>query len=117
MTTVSSGVNLDKHDRHFRTDHLIFDLEGRSVRGGISTLSAQICKFALSMGSTMILARLLSPADYGLVGMVTAIMGLAAMFKDAGLSDATVQSEHITHEQVSTLFWINIGLSIHGFNH
>jgi len=112
MTSVSSEVNADKNDRHFRTDHLIFDLKGRSVRGGMSTLSAQICKFALSMGSTMILARLLRPADFGLVAMVTAVMGLVAMFKDAGLSDATVQSEHITHEQVSTLFWINIGLSI-----
>jgi len=43
--------------------------------------------------------------------MVTAITGFVAMFKDLGLSLATVQREKITHEQVSTLFWINVALS------
>lgn len=76
------------------------------------TLAAQGVKFVLQLGSTMILARLLTPADFGLVAMVTALTGFVAMFKDAGLSMATVQSEEITHEQVSTLFWINVALSI-----
>lgn len=96
----------------FATDHLLTDLKGRSVRGGAITLTAQAIKFALQMGSTMVLARLLTPADFGLIAMVTAVTGFAAMFKDAGLSMATVQREHITHEQISTLFWINVGLSI-----
>lgn len=97
---------------HFRTDHLMVDLKERSVRGGAVTLSAQGVKFALQMGSTMVLARLLTPADFGLVAMVTAVTGFVAMFKDAGLSMATVQRENITHEQVSTLFWFNVGLSL-----
>lgn len=102
----------EKNKRHFTTDHLMADLKGRTVRGGAVTLSAQAVKFVLQMGSTMVLARLLTPADFGLVAMVTAVTGLVAMFKDAGLSMATVQREHITHEQVSTLFWINVALSI-----
>ncbi len=44
--------------------------------------------------------------------MVTAVTGLLAMFKDAGLSMATVQQDTVTHEQVSTLFWANVGLSV-----
>ena len=60
----------------------------------------------------MVLARLLTPADFGLIAMVVAVTGFAALFKDAGLSMATVQREHITHEQVSTLFWVNVALSI-----
>ena len=71
---------------------------------------AQACKFVLQLGSTMVLARLLVPEDFGLVAMVAAFTGFAAMFKDVGLSMATIQREHITHEQVSTLFWINVGL-------
>lgn len=97
--------------QHFRTDHLMADLRGRSVRGGAVTMGAQGIKFALQLGSTAVLARLLSPADFGLVAMVTAVTGFAAMFKDAGLSMATVQRENVTHDQVSTLFWINVALS------
>jgi len=87
------------------------DLKGRSVRGGAVTLTSQAIKFGLQLGSTMVLARLLTPSDFGLIAMVTAIAGFAATFKDAGLSMATVQSETITHDQVSTLFWINVGIS------
>lgn len=99
------------HDRHFRTDHLMADLKGRSVRGGAITLAAQAVKFVLQLGSTVILARLLTPADFGLVAMVTAITGFVAMFKDLGLSQATVQRATINQQQVSTLFWINVALS------
>ena len=99
-------------DRHFSTDHLLADLKGRSVRGGAVTLAAQALKFVLQMGSTMVLARLLTPDDFGLIAMVVVVTGFAAMFKDAGLSMATVQREHITHEQISTLFWINVALSV-----
>jgi PST family polysaccharide transporter len=99
------------HNRHFRTDHLMSDLKGRSIRGGAVTLSSQGIKFALQTGSTMVLARLLVPSDFGLIAMVTALTGLVTMFKDAGLSLATVQHKDITHDQVSTLFWINVALS------
>lgn len=96
----------------FSTAHLMGDLKGRSVRGGAVTMAAQGAKFALQLGSTAVLARLLTPADFGLIAMVTAVTGFVAMFKDAGLSMATVQRESITHDQVSTLFWINVVLSI-----
>lgn len=98
-------------DRHFRTDHLLADLKGRSVRGGAVTLSAQVVKFALQLGSTAVLARLLTPADFGLVAMVAAFTGFIGLFKDLGLSLATVQRAEITHQQVSTLFWINVAAS------
>lgn len=97
--------------RYFKTDHLKSDLKGRSVRGGVVTLLAQVCKFILQMGSTMALARLLTPADFGLVAMVFAITGFVNMFKDAGLSMATIQRDEITHDQISVLFWINVGIS------
>lgn len=101
-----------RHDRHFATDHLMGDLKGRSVRGGAVTLSAQAIKFVLQMGSTMALARLLTPADFGLVAMVAAFTGFIALFKDLGLSMATVQRKTITHDQVSALFWVNVAVSI-----
>lgn len=96
----------------FRTEHLHEDLAGRSVRGGTVTLAAQGIQFALGLGSTVVLARLLAPEDFGLVAMVTALTGFVAMFKDAGLSLATVQRAEIDHAQVSTLFWINVAASV-----
>src|SRR5262249_24923808 len=52
-----------------------------------------------------------SARDVGLVAMVMTVMGFLKIFKDAGLSTATVQHEGITHALVSNLFWINVALS------
>jgi PST family polysaccharide transporter len=100
-----------RHQEHFRTDHLLNNLKGHTISSGTVTMSAQGAKFLLSMVSTMILARLLTPRDFGLVAMVTTVTSFLGVFKDAGLSIATVQRERITHAQVSNLFWINIAVS------
>jgi len=56
----------------------------------------------------MVLSRLLEPKDFGLVGMVTAVIGVFNLFRDFGLSTATIQRKSIGDEQLSTLFWINM---------
>jgi len=58
----------------------------------------------------MILARILTPHDYGVMAMVGAITGFAGLFLNLGLSAATIQRAEINHAQVSTLFWINAGM-------
>ncbi len=98
------------HDTLFDSGHLQHDLGKKSVRGGMTTMVAQGLHFVLQLIGTMILARLLTPADYGLVGMVLVVINFAAMFRDAGLSMATVQKDHISHEQISTLFWLNAAI-------
>lgn len=114
----SGNTNSDKsksqnyHQQYFNTDHLKTDLKRRSVQGGTVTMVAQMIKFCLSLGSNVLLARMLTPQDYGLVGMVTAVTGFVTLFKDLGLSTATIQKEEINHEQVSTLFWVNVALSM-----
>jgi O-antigen/teichoic acid export membrane protein len=99
-------------DSLFDTRGLSADLKGRSVRGGAVTLLAQGSRLAIQTISMVVLARLLTPADYGLVGMVTAVTGFAALFSDLGLSMATVQKARIDHHEVSTLFWINVALGL-----
>src|SRR5690349_9844645 len=94
----TAGVTLavtDPQDRFLRTDHLHKDLRGRSISGTFVTGTAQIAKFLLNLASTVVLARLLSPRDFGLVAMVTAVTGFLRIFKDAGLSTATVQRDGI----------------------
>lgn len=95
---------------YFQTEHLLKDLHGRSFRGGVVTLGGQAVRFLLQTISTVALARLLRPQDFGLTTMVGAIIGLIGLWTDLGLSNATVQRSEITHAQVSVLFWINCGL-------
>jgi len=84
------------------------NLKEKTIRGGVARLGAQGANFFLRLGSLMVLARLLGPRDFGLVGMVTAFTGVLTLFRDFGLSSAAIQRTSITEEQISTLFWINI---------
>jgi O-antigen/teichoic acid export membrane protein len=83
-------------------------LRERTIRGGVARVAAQGADFVLRIVSLMILARMLNPTDFGLLGMVTAFTGVLGLFRDFGLSAATVQRATITEEQTSTLFWINV---------
>ncbi|MEM7808114.1 MAG: lipopolysaccharide biosynthesis protein [Planctomycetota bacterium] len=114
-TTLTSDITAPAKARRsnpFSNEALQGDLKNRTVRGGLITFLSQIARFVLKTGSTAVLARLLTPADFGLIAMVTVVTGFVELFKDAGLSMATVQRKEINHRQVSTLFWINVGLSI-----
>jgi PST family polysaccharide transporter len=84
------------------------DLKEKTIRGGLARVSAQGIGFVFRLGSLMVLARLLGPEDFGLVGMVTAFTGVLNLFRDFGLSTASVQRANVTEEQISTLFWINV---------
>jgi PST family polysaccharide transporter len=86
------------------------DLKQRTIRGGAAKICSQGANFLLRMGSLMILARLLDPKDFGLVGMVTAVIGVFSVFRDFGLSAAAVQRTSVTEQQSSTLFWINLSV-------
>lgn len=90
--------------------HLLANLKGRSVRGGVWTISSQGAQFFIQSLATVVLARLLTPADFGIVAMVTAITVFGQAFADLGLSEATIQTPEITHDQVNALFWINFAI-------
>src|SRR5579864_7096341 len=86
------------------------DFKRKSVQGGVLTVFNQGFGMALQIGTTVILARLLMPSDYGLQSMLFTLTTFLALFKDAGLSVASIQREELTTEQISTLFWINVAI-------
>lgn len=83
-------------------------LKGKAVWSGIARLIGQATTLLLRLCFLAALARLLTPNDFGLVAMVTAITGALDLFTTAGLSSATIQKAEITDQQISQLFWVNI---------
>lgn len=86
-------------------------LKARTAKGLGVTFATQMGLFSAQFLGSVLLARLLSPDDFGLVGMVVAITGFFDTFRDLGLTTATVQRKEITPNQVNVLFWINLAVS------
>lgn len=82
-------------------------LARRAFDGATATLFWQVARILLLLVSIIVLARLLSPADFGLLAMVTSIIGIAELIRDFGLSVASIQSKELTDEERSNLFWLN----------
>jgi O-antigen/teichoic acid export membrane protein len=85
----------------------------QSASSGIKwSLVSQIGRQVMQFVTTAVLARFLSPADFGLVGMATIVTGFISIFNDLGTSAAIIQRQQISDSLVSTLFWVNgiIGL-------
>lgn len=87
-------------------------LASAAARGGAVTLVGQLLRFVVQVASVAILARLVNPEDYGLYTMVFAVLGIAGLLGDFGLSMAAIQSQTITNAQRTNLFWTNLGLGV-----
>lgn len=66
---------------------------------------------AFSWSITIVVARLLTPDDYGLMEMATVITGYAAIFNELGLGAAIIQRRHVSHSQLSSVYWFTIAFS------
>ena len=81
-------------------------------RGVLVTMTGQAGRLVVQLLAVVLLARLLTPADYGLVAMVMAILGIAEIVRDFGLSAAAVQARTISEDQRINLFWVNTALGL-----
>ncbi|WP_370390809.1 lipopolysaccharide biosynthesis protein [uncultured Winogradskyella sp.] len=92
------------------------DLGRKSVRSGMVNMGGQLLSVIIQLTSTVVLARIISPDSYGIIGMVMAVIIFAGLFRDLGLSTATIQRKEINSNQISVLFWVNaavgLGLSV-----
>lgn len=99
--------------KKYSFEESIQDNFGKKVAiGGLFSLVSQSLLLIVQILTTSLLARLLLPDDFGLVALSVTFTGLIAVFKDLGLSMATVQRKQLTHEQVSNLFWLNVLFSL-----
>jgi O-antigen/teichoic acid export membrane protein len=92
------------------TDH--DGLRRLAVRGAGVTALFQGLGFAFQMTATVVLARLLTPADFGLVAMVATFSQLLMNVGFNGVTEAVVQRDEIDHGLASNLFWITVGAGL-----
>jgi PST family polysaccharide transporter len=97
---------------YFNTGHLRTDLKKRAVKGAGFTVISQASTFLMHIISTVVLARLLTPDDFGLVAMVVTFSLMLQNVGLNGFTEAVMQKEELDQRLVSTLFWINIATSL-----
>lgn len=85
-------------------------LGSQAAGGAVTTMFWQGVRVVIQFGGIVFLTRLLTPRDYGLVAMVTAISGFAEILRDFGLFSAAIQAKVISTEQRDNLFWWNTGI-------
>ncbi|MGO4406420.1 lipopolysaccharide biosynthesis protein [Bosea sp. RAF48] len=84
------------------------DLKNKTVRAGLINVGSRGLGFTVRIGALMVLGRLLTPDDYGLVTMVTAFTGVLNMFGCFGLFQAAIQRDTLSEDESSSLFWLNL---------
>ncbi|MFG6100682.1 lipopolysaccharide biosynthesis protein [Leptothoe sp. EHU-05/26/07-4] len=102
---------MTKSNRHFETTDLKANLNQRSLRSGLVTVAAQPLKLGIGIGGTMVLARLLVPADFGLLAMVQPLLSIVDSLSNMGLETATVQRQEFNPEQASAIFWLSLKIN------
>jgi O-antigen/teichoic acid export membrane protein len=83
-----------------------------ALRSAGVTVLSQGAGFGVQMVATVVLARLLTPEDFGLVAMVTTFSLLLMNFGLSGFTEAVLQRPDIDHALASNLFWINAGVGL-----
>ncbi|HEX8639911.1 MAG TPA: lipopolysaccharide biosynthesis protein [Allosphingosinicella sp.] len=82
---------------------------GRKAASGAFYIgAAQGVRIVLTIASTIVVARILTPADYGVIAMVGPVTAFVLLLQNLGLSHAAIQAKTLSHEQSNALFWLNL---------
>lgn len=84
----------------------------RGARGAGVTVVGQIATIGIQFLSIVVLSRLLTPTDFGLVAMVVVFMGVGELLRDFGLPTAALQARSLSGQQASNVFWATAALSL-----
>jgi len=87
-------------------------LQGTAVRGGFAVIIGQVLRTVIQLIGLILLARLLTPVDFGLVAMVTSVIGVTSVLSDVGLSLAIMREVKIETKIRDALFYINAMLAL-----
>jgi lipopolysaccharide exporter len=84
-------------------------VEKEALMAGVrSAGSSTVIINILQLVQLFVLARLLAPSDFGLMGMVTVVMGFASVILDLGIGNAIIHRQGVTGQSLSSLYWLNL---------
>ena len=87
-------------------------LKQKAASGMVWTSIQRFSAIGIQFISGIVLARLLTPYDYGCIGMLSIFMLLAEAFIDGGFGSALIQKRLPTQDDYSTIFWWNLGMAV-----
>lgn len=91
------------------------DLTSRSARGLAWRTGGQLLVQPITTITTMVLARLLEPSDFGLLAMAAVFVDIASTANDFGFKHAVVQKKSLSKNEMSSVFWLNILVGVFFF--
>lgn len=116
MKVLTKAMSPDKENRaqvkKYNTPQEESSLKQKAINGVKWTFLDQAGSLGISFVVGIILARLLQPAEYGLLGMVTVFTAIATVFTDSGFGQAMVRKTDLTEEDKLTAFWFSCGMGI-----
>ena len=94
------------------TEHLKEGLKKRALVGAGFSVFAQTFNYGIQTVGTIVLARILTPEDFGLVSMAATFSLLVQNYGVNGFREAIIQREDLTEEQLKKLFWVNLSIMV-----
>ena len=86
-------------------------LKGQAIGGIVWTIADTFILRGLSFVATLILARWLGPAEFGLVGMIAVFIAIGTSLTDSGLTNSLIRAREKDNSDFTTVFWLNLGMS------
>lgn len=106
-------ASLQKAVEKYFVENVAYAGLGReAARNGVTLLFVKAANVIIQLASTVIMARLLTPYDVGLVALVLTLTGFASLAVDLGSADAAMQRSRVSPEEISSLFWLNIAIGL-----
>lgn len=92
--------------------HMPIDLKKKVAKGVVWLQASTLLVTVINFLTLTILARLFSPQEFGVMGMIMVVINFMQVFSDFGLTAAVIQKQDLTPVQLSTLCFLNIGLGV-----
>ena len=84
----------------------------RTLSGALWSVTSQTGRQAILLVSNVLLARLLTPRDFGLTATVLIFVNFAIILAEQGFGAALIQRKEVTEEHLSSIYWVNVALGL-----
>jgi teichuronic acid exporter len=91
------------------------ELKTKTVRGFFWSSMESLFSQGMGIIFGIFLARMLSPSEFGLLGMITIFISVAQVFVDSGLSQSLIRKQECTTKDYSTVFWVNLAIGLSSY--